>query len=78
MAAVTFEELETLVEEGEGEVLIVDVRSTEEFSHGRIPFSVCIPLPQLPEAFEMPPNAFQQKFGAEKPGLQDQIIVTCK
>ena len=78
MSAVTFEELETLLEEGEGEVLIVDVRSTEEFSHGRIPFSVCIPLPQLPEAFEMPPNAFQQKFGAEKPGLQDQIIVTCK
>ena len=35
MAAVTFEELETLVEEGEGEVLVVDVRSTEEFSHGR-------------------------------------------
>ena len=34
MAAVTFEELESLVE-GEGEVLIVDVRSTEEFSHGR-------------------------------------------
>ena len=77
MAAVTFEELETLVEE-EGEVLVVDVRTTLEFSHGRIPFSVCIPLPQLPEAFEMPSNAFQQKFGVEKPGLQDQIIVTCK
>ena len=78
MSDFTFEELETLVEEGEGEVLIVDVRTTAEFSHGRIPFSVCIPLPQLPDAFEMSPNAFQQKFGAEKPGLQDQIIVTCK
>ena len=77
MAAVTFEELETLVE-GEGEVLVVDVRSTEEFSHGRIPFSICIPLPQLPEAFEMTPNGFQQKFGVEKPELQEQIIVTCK
>ena len=77
MAAVTFEELEALVD-GEGEVLVLDVRSTEEFSHGRIPFSVCIPLPQIPEAFEMPASAFQQKFGPEKPGIQDQMIVTCR
>ena len=77
MAAVTFEELEALVD-GEGEVLVLDVRSTEEFSHGRIPFSVCIPLPQIPEAFEMQASAFQQKFGPEKPGIQDQMIVTCR
>ena len=53
MADVTFEELETLVEEGEDEVLIVDVRTTEEFSHGRIPFSVCIPLPQIFHSFQI-------------------------
>ena len=53
MADVTFEELEAPVEEGEGEVLIVDVHTTEEFSHGRIPFSVCVPLPQKFQSFQI-------------------------
>ena len=53
MADITFEELETLVGEGEGNVLIVDVRTTEEFSHGRIPFSVCVPLPQMFHSFQI-------------------------
>jgi len=77
MSAATFEELEAIID-GEGETLIVDVRSQAEFSQGRIPFSVCIPLPNLPEAFQLSSDQFQRKFGAGKPEPQDQIIVTCK
>ena len=79
MGSVTFEDMTALVEgDNPGSTLLVDVRSTEEFSHGRIPWSVCIPLPSLPEAFALEPLQFQQKFGVDKPQSADEIVVTCR
>ena len=53
-------------------------RSPEEFSAGRLPISVNIPLPGLEEALAMGPELFQQKFGVNKPDLGDDIVVMCR
>ena len=79
MGSVTFEDMSVLVASSEpGRSLVVDVRSPEEFSGGRLSISVNIPLPGLEEAMAMEPELFQQKFGVNKPGLGEDIVVMCK
>ena len=79
MASVTFEDMSVLVSSSEpGRSLVVDVRSPEEFSAGRLPISVNIPLPGLQEALAMGPELFQKQFGVNKPELGDDIVVMCR
>ena len=79
MGSMTFEDMSALVSNTEpGRSLVVDVRSPEEFSAGRLPISVNIPLPGLGEALAMGPELFQDKFGVNKPQLGDDIVVMCR
>ena len=79
MGSVTFEDMSVLVSSSDpGRSLVVDVRSPEEFSAGRLAISVNIPLPGLEEALAMDPELFQKKFGVNKPELGDDIVVMCK
>ena len=79
MESVTFENMSALVSSSDPRrSLVVDVRSPEEFSAGRLPISVNIPLPGLEEALAMGPELFQQKFGVNKPDLGDNIVVMCR
>ena len=79
MGSMTFEDMSALVSSSErGRSLVVDVRSPEEFSAGRLATSVNIPLPGLGEALAMGPELFQDKFGVNKPQLGDDIVVMCR
>ncbi|XP_069493603.1 thiosulfate:glutathione sulfurtransferase-like [Ambystoma mexicanum] len=61
-----------------GDVLIVDVRSPEEVSNGKIPASVNIPVDEFDQALKMNPEDFKKKFSVDKPKPEHNLIVHCQ
>ncbi|XP_066291581.1 thiosulfate:glutathione sulfurtransferase-like [Branchiostoma lanceolatum] len=62
---------------GAGTVRLFDVREPIELvEDGEIPGAVNIPLGEVEEAFQLPPGEFRQKYNCEKPGKDDDDIVT--
>ncbi|KAJ2778611.1 hypothetical protein H4R18_004490 [Coemansia javaensis] len=57
---------------------LIDVREPHEVAEGRVPTAVNIPLGEVPAAFAMPPDAFAAKYGAARPGPQDETIFYCR
>ncbi|XP_078610057.1 uncharacterized protein LOC144881160 isoform X2 [Branchiostoma floridae x Branchiostoma japonicum] len=70
-----YEELKARL--GEGTVRLFDVREPIELvEDGEIPGAVNIPLGDVEEAFQLPPSEFRQKYSCEKPGKDDDDVVT--
>ncbi|EDO34076.1 predicted protein [Nematostella vectensis] len=75
---VSIEELQLLIKQQA--IQLFDVREPYELEEsGKIPFSINIPLRQVPEAFTMKPKEFKLKYGAKKPKRKDtDIVFHCK
>ncbi|XP_028816502.1 thiosulfate:glutathione sulfurtransferase [Denticeps clupeoides] len=71
---ISYDDLKALMAE-RGGLLLVDVRTKEEFDKGRIPGSVNIPVDTVESAFTLEPTAFQEKFGVPKPPLDTPELV---
>ncbi|CAG0896814.1 unnamed protein product [Darwinula stevensoni] len=74
---VTFEEMQERVSKQTGRT--IDVRNTNELqTDGKIPTTDNVPLPEMKEAFEMEPSAFEEKYGFPKPGKDEDLVLHCK
>ncbi|XP_052862619.1 rhodanese domain-containing protein CG4456-like [Anopheles cruzii] len=61
------------------EKLLIDVREPSELeATGRIPSSINIALRTVPDELSLRPEAFEAKYGRQKPALDDEIIFSCR
>ncbi|CAG5082599.1 Oidioi.mRNA.OKI2018_I69.PAR.g10164.t1.cds [Oikopleura dioica] len=62
------------------DVFVVDVRTPVEVSAGYIEsaWGANVPLSVIWRSFKLPADEFESRFGARKPSLSDEIIVTCR
>lgn len=59
--------------------LLIDVREPGELrTTGRIPTSVNLPLSSCPDAFFLPADEFEDRFGFEKPREGRGVVFYCK
>ncbi|XP_075704023.1 thiosulfate:glutathione sulfurtransferase-like [Rhinoderma darwinii] len=70
---VSYQDLKKLISHGTPQIL--DVRTPEEVSGGKIPSAVNIPVTDIEDALKMDPDAFKQKYTVEKPKLDDKNLV---
>lgn len=76
---VTFEEVKKLSDNPEDGRLIVDVREPHELQKsGIIPNSINIPFSTAPDAWFLPPDSFEDRFGIEKPSEDTELVFSCK
>lgn len=72
---ITYDELSTKLKD----VTVIDVRNRIEMEqNGQIPGSHCIPVTEIKYACTMDENAFKNRYGFEKPGPDDPLVVCCK
>lgn len=58
--------------------VVVDVREPWELrEYGFIPGSINVPLGQVNTAFQLHPEEFKEKYGAEMPQLMDNVVFSC-
>ncbi|XP_024124170.1 thiosulfate sulfurtransferase/rhodanese-like domain-containing protein 3 isoform X2 [Oryzias melastigma] len=73
---VSYEQLKQRL--NDGKVVVIDVREPWELrEYGFIPGSVNVPLGQVNTAFQLSPEDFREKFGAEMPHRTDNIVFLC-
>ncbi|OBT75410.1 hypothetical protein VF21_05718 [Pseudogymnoascus sp. 05NY08] len=59
--------------------ILIDVREPGELhTTGRIPTSVNLPLSSCPDAFFLPADEFEERFGFEKPREDRGVVFYCK
>ncbi|CAB3383169.1 Hypothetical predicted protein [Cloeon dipterum] len=61
-------------------IVLVDVRDHNEIQEtGKLPDSIHIPLPELSQALQLPPEEFQKKYdGAELPLKSAPLVFSCR
>jgi len=74
---VSTEELEKLIDSTEKFVLI-DVRKSSECKHGMIPSAHNVPIEEIPDAFALTDEEFEEKYKFVKPKKEDRIIFHCR
>lgn len=58
---------------------IIDVREPKELQEtGQIPNSVNIPLGEVEQAFQLPPNEFERKYKVSKPNQSHTVVLSCR
>ncbi|KAF5322868.1 hypothetical protein D9619_001719 [Psilocybe cf. subviscida] len=57
---------------------IIDVREPDEVIQGMIPSAVNLPLSVLAGALHLPHKEFAQKYGFEKPRLDQEVVFYCR
>lgn len=58
---------------------LVDVREAAELrSTGKIPGAINIPVTTSPDAFFLPEEEFEDKFGFERPPKDAELVFYCK
>jgi rhodanese-related sulfurtransferase len=57
---------------------IIDVREKEEVMQGMIPGAVNLPLSVLSNALHLPRHSFFEKFGFEKPKVDQEVVFYCR
>lgn len=63
---ISYADLKALLENSQS-LLLVDVRTKEEFDKGRIPGSIHVPVDTVEAAFALDPAEFEAKYGVAKP-----------
>lgn len=75
----SYAEIQDLSSEPQPNRIIIDVREPNELLQtGRIPTAKSIPISSAPDAFFMPAEDFETKFGFPRPSEQDEVIFYCK
>lgn len=57
---------------------LIDVREPDEVLQGSIPSAVNLPLSVISSAFHLPAAEFKEKFGFEKPRLEQEVTFYCR
>ncbi|KAG0355036.1 hypothetical protein BGZ54_001324 [Gamsiella multidivaricata] len=75
---VTYEEIDSLIQKKDKNVVLIDVRDAGEVAQGVIPTSHHVPLASIQEALSLPEKEFEQRFGFKKFGKDDEVIFYCR
>ncbi|KAL0471439.1 Rhodanese-like domain-containing protein [Neurospora intermedia] len=74
-----FEEIQTLIEDPNRNVIIVDTREPGELaSTGRIPTAINIPITTSPDSFFISEDEFEDRFGFPRPSKDSEVVFYCK
>ncbi|KAF7900228.1 uncharacterized protein EAF01_007530 [Botrytis porri] len=75
----TFEDIQTLTSSPHPNTHIIDVRTPLEIQQtGRIPSAVNISITTHPDAFSISEEEFEDRFGFERPGKEEECVFYCK
>lgn len=75
----SYTEIQDLSSDPQPNRIIIDVREPNELLQtGRIPTAKSVPISSGPDAFFMPAEDFETKFGFPRPTEQDEVIFYCK
>ncbi|KAI1296265.1 hypothetical protein EDD11_007434 [Mortierella claussenii] len=75
---VTYDEINSLIQEKPKNVVLIDVRDANEVAQGVIPTSYHVPLANIQEALSLPEKEFEQRFGFKKFTKDDEVIFYCR
>ncbi|KAI0132768.1 Rhodanese domain protein [Xylariales sp. AK1849] len=71
----SFEEVSGL----SADTTLIDVREPSELSStGKIPGALNIPITTSPDSFHITAEEFEDRFGFERPGPEDEVVFYCK
>lgn len=74
-----FEEIRKLTEDGDSDVVIIDVREPGELkSTGHIPRALNIPVTSAPDSFHIADEEFEDRFGYPRPAKDREVVFYCK
>ncbi|KAF5005617.1 hypothetical protein FDECE_7958 [Fusarium decemcellulare] len=74
-----FEELKNEVKNGDGSVVIVDVREPAElYETGKIPGAINIPITSAVQSFHIPDEDFEAMYGFDRPPKDAHLLFYCK
>ncbi|EXJ90820.1 hypothetical protein A1O1_03925 [Capronia coronata CBS 617.96] len=74
-----FSEIQSLTTNPDPKRILIDVREPGEVqSTGKIPGSRNLPVTSAPDAFFLPAEEFEERYGFAKPGDGDEAIFYCK
>lgn len=75
----TFSDIQALTQSPDPKRILIDVREPGELkSTGKIPGSYNLPITSAADGFFLPAEEFEERFGWEKPGKDDEVIFYCK
>ncbi|TGO55575.1 hypothetical protein BCON_0090g00180 [Botryotinia convoluta] len=75
----TFEDMQKLASAPHPDTHIIDVRTPLEVQQtGRIPSAVNISITTGPDAFSISEEEFEDRFGFERPGKEEECVFYCK
>ncbi|TFY72643.1 hypothetical protein EVG20_g376 [Dentipellis fragilis] len=74
----TYEEVKKRSLQPTEDAYLIDVREPDEVIQGSIPSAVNLPLSVLAGSLQLDAAAFQQKFGYEKPGRNQEVVFYCR
>ncbi|CCM02198.1 uncharacterized protein FIBRA_04278 [Fibroporia radiculosa] len=75
---VSYEELKPLTLQPSPDKYLIDVREPDEVRLGSIPSAVNLPLSVLSGSLHLDPVIFQERFGFQKPGRDQDIVFYCR
>ncbi|KAJ9634763.1 Thiosulfate sulfurtransferase rdl2, mitochondrial [Knufia peltigerae] len=71
-------DIQSLTESPDPHRILIDVREPAELkSTGKIPGSYNLPI-SASDAYFLPAEEFEERFGFQKPGKEDEVIFYCK
>lgn len=71
-------DIQSLTESPDPHRILIDVREPAELkSTGKIPGSYNLPV-SAADAYFLPAEEFEERFGFQKPGKEDEVIFYCK
>ncbi|KAK3485866.1 Rhodanese-like domain-containing protein [Neurospora hispaniola] len=74
-----FEEIQTLIEDPNRNVIIIDTREPGELHQtGRIPTAINIPITTSPDSFFISEDEFEDRFGFPRPSKDSEVVFYCK
>ena len=75
----TFTEIQALSSKPSPNRILIDVREPSELrTTGKIPTAQNLPITSSADGFFLPAEEFEERFGFQKPGKDDEVIFYCK
>ncbi|KAK8217269.1 hypothetical protein M8818_001522 [Zalaria obscura] len=73
-----FESIKDLSSKPSEDRILIDVREPAEYEGGFIPNAINVPVASQPDAWFLPEDEFEDRFGFEKPSKDKEVIFYCK